>query len=245
MTESGPRRFGDIDLSDAVFRETFMPRVRMIGVVLIDGDIDGLVQNLTVNGVEVTGYVQEELDRRFPVRPLLRSADPGELRAGWAAVLADWQATADRIAALEPEQQHARVDDEWSAVETLRHLVFVSDGWFRWSVLGVPKAFHAVGLAPAFVPDQAAMGLDTDAHPSFAEVAEIRVGQQRAVTEFLAGLTSAELERHASAPDRPGWPVDPQEHTVLDCLHVLLGEEFAHHQFCVRDLTTLTAGRGA
>jgi hypothetical protein len=245
MTDNEPRVFGDIDLSDAVFRETFMPRVRMIGVVLIDADIDGLVQNLTVNGVEVTGYVQAELDRRHPVRPLLRSSDPAELRAGWAGVLADWEATMDRIAALEPEQQHARVADEWSAVETLRHLVFVSDSWFRWSVLGVPKAFHAVGLASPFVPDQEAMGIDPGAHPSFEEVAAIRAGQQREVTDFLAGLTVPDLARHAAAPDRPGWPADPEKHTVLKCLHVLLEEEFAHHSFCVRDLTTLTAGSTA
>jgi hypothetical protein len=28
---------------------------------------------------------------------------------------------------------------------------------------------------------------------------------------------------------------------VLDCLHVLLDEEWAHHQFCVRDLDALDA----
>lgn len=240
MSDNKPQTFGDIDLSDAVFRETFMPRVRMIGVVLVDADIDGMVQNLTVNGVEVTGFVEAELDRRFPVRPLLRSPDPDDLRAAWTTVLADWEATAERIAALEPEQQHARVDDEWSAVDTLRHLVFVSDSWFRWTVLGVPRAFHSQGLAAPFVPAQAAMGLDADAHPSFAEVAAaIRIGQQREVTDFLTGLTSAELERHASVADRPGWPADPEKHTVLECLHVLLEEEFARHQFCVRDLAKL------
>lgn len=245
MTENKPRMFGDVDLSDAVFRETNMPRVRMIGVVLIDAEIDGLIENLTVNGVEVTGYVQAELDRRYPVRPLLRSSDPAELRAGWAAVLADWQATTDRIAALDPEQQHARVNDEWSAVETMRHLVFVADGWFRWTVLSRQRAFHRVGLASPFVPDQVAMGLDPEAQPSFEEVAEVRAGQQREVTDFLAGLTSADLERHVSVQDRPGWPADPEKLTVLKCLNVLLEEEFAHHQFCVRDLTTLTSASTA
>ena len=242
MSENEPRVFGDVDLSDAVFRETFMPRVRMTGVVLVDAVIDGLVQNLTVNGVEVTEYVRAELDRRFPVRPLLRSSDPDQLRAAWAAVLADWQETTERIAALGEALPHTRVNDEWSAVETLRHLVFVADGWFRWSVLGVAKAFHPIGLAPSFVPDQVAMGLNPQARPSFAEVAEIRVGQQREVTEFLAGLTVAALDRHGSAPDRPGWPVDPEQHTVLDCLHILLEEEFAHHQYCVRDLASFSSG---
>jgi len=242
MTTNQPQTFGDVDLSDAVFRETFMPRVRMIGVVLVDAVIDGLVQNLTVNGVEVTGYVQAELDRRYPVRPLLRSSDPDDLRAGWATVLADWHATTSRITALSVADQHRSVDAEWSAVETLRHLVFVCDGFFRWSVLGIPRAFHSVGLAAAFIPDQAAMGIDRDVRPSLAEVVEIRVAQQQQVTEFLAGLTDADLIRHGSAPDRPGWPVDPARFTVLACLHTLLEEEFAHHQFCVRDLDTITSG---
>lgn len=106
MSDVEPQTFGDVDLSDAVFRETYLPR--MIGVVLVDAVIDGLVQDLTVNGVEVTGYVQAELDRRFPVRPLLRSSDPDDLRAGWATVLAGWQATTSRIAALSDEDQHRR-----------------------------------------------------------------------------------------------------------------------------------------
>lgn len=241
MTENEPQSFGDVDLSDAVFRETFMPRVHMVGVVLVDAVIDGLVQNLTVNGVEVTGYVQAELDHRFPVRPLLRSSNPDDLRAGWATVLADWQETTLRILALSEADQHRRVGDEWSAVETLRHLVFVCDGWFRWSVLGVPRAFHPVGLASAFVPDQAAMGLEAGIRPTLAEVVEIRVGQQREITEFLAGLRVAILEQRASAIDGPGWPADPGQHTVLKCLHTLLEEEFAHHQFCVRDLASVSS----
>jgi len=240
MSENEPQVFGDVDLSDAVFRETFMPRVRMTGVVLIDAVIDGLVENLTVNGVEVTAYVQSELDRRFPVRRLLRSSDPDHLRAGWAILMEAWQETTKRIAALGEDKQHAQVNGEWSAVETLRHLVFVCDGWFRWSVLGIASAFHPIGLAPVFVPDQAEMGLDAHARPSLAEVVAIRAAQQRQVSDFLAGLTIAALDRHASAPDRPGWPLDPEQHTMLACLHVLLEEEFAHHQYCVRDLATLS-----
>jgi len=36
--------------------------------------------------------------------------------------------------------------------------------------------------------------------------------------------------------------VDPEQHTVLDCLHILLEEEFAHHQYCVRDLASFSSG---
>ena len=66
-------RFEDDDLTDAEFRECVMNRARMVGVVMQDAVIDGLVTNLVVNGVEVTSYVEAELDRRHPVRPLIRS----------------------------------------------------------------------------------------------------------------------------------------------------------------------------
>jgi uncharacterized protein YjbI with pentapeptide repeats len=73
-------RFDDQDLTDAEFRECDLTRARLIGVVMQDAVIDGLVTNLVVNGVEVTSYVEAELDRRHPVRRLTRSADPAELR---------------------------------------------------------------------------------------------------------------------------------------------------------------------
>jgi len=170
----------------------------------------------------------------------LRSGEPDDLRAGWAEIEAGWRATTDRIGALDEDQQHARVDGEWSAVQTLQHLVFVCDGWFRWAVLGLPRAFHPMGLAPSFVPDQAAMGLDANARPSFDEVVAVRVDQQREIGEFLAGVTLADLDRRGIAPDRPGWPVDPEQHSVLACLHTLLEEDFAHHRYCIRDLDALT-----
>jgi len=42
------------DLTDAEFRECDLTRARLIGVVMQDAVIDGLVTNLVVNGVEVT-----------------------------------------------------------------------------------------------------------------------------------------------------------------------------------------------
>ena len=78
--------FKDQDLTDAEFRECDLTRARLIGVVIQDAVIDGLVTNLVVNGVEVTSYVEAELDRRYPVRLLLRSTDPADLLPGCPAV---------------------------------------------------------------------------------------------------------------------------------------------------------------
>ena len=45
-------------------------------------------------------------------------------------------------------------------METLRHLVFVHDSWFRRCCLGSTEPFTAIGLASDFVPDQEEQGLD-------------------------------------------------------------------------------------
>ena len=80
---SGMARFEEQDFSDAEFRECDLTRARLIGVVLQDAVIDGLVSNVIVNGVEVSSYVEAELDRRHPLRLLIRSDEPADLREAW------------------------------------------------------------------------------------------------------------------------------------------------------------------
>ncbi len=123
-------RFDDQDLSDSEFRECDLTRARLIGVVMQNAIIDGLVTNLVVNGVEVTSYVEAELDRRHPVRLLIRSADPAELLRGFRELQAAWSATLERLRRMPSGSEHQRVGGEWSAVETMPHLVFVHDCWF-------------------------------------------------------------------------------------------------------------------
>jgi len=36
-----------------------------------------------------------------------------------------------------------------------------------------------------------------------------------------------------------GWPPYARGKSVLECVHVVLDEEWAHHGFCVRDLDLL------
>jgi uncharacterized protein YjbI with pentapeptide repeats len=51
--QPGMAGFKDQDLTDAEFRECDLTRARLVGVVMQDAVIDGLVTNLVVNGVEV------------------------------------------------------------------------------------------------------------------------------------------------------------------------------------------------
>ena len=226
-------------MTDAEFRECDLTRARLIGVVMEDAVIDGLVRNLVVNGVEVMSYVEAELDRRHPVRPLMRSADPADLLNAQRQLQAAWAATVTRLRSTARGLEHQRVGGEWSAVETMRHLVFVHDSWFRRCCLGSTQPFTAIGLAPDFVPDQEEQGLERTAAPGLEQVSTVRDEQAAERERWLADVTVDELSAVAPVPAGPGWPPYAVGKTVLECLHVVLNEEWAHHGFCVRDLDLL------
>jgi hypothetical protein len=57
------------------------------------------------------------------------------------------------------------------------------------------------------------------------------------VRDVIADATAEELERNCVPPDSPGHP--RKDHSVLQCLHVILKEEWQHHRYAVRDLEVL------
>lgn len=232
------RRFDDENLAGAEFRECDLSRARLVGVVMRDAEIDGLVTGLVVNGVDVTDYVEAELDRRHPVRLLLRSDDPADLRAAWRHLHDDWAATRERLRSLPAGSEVEAVDGEWSMVETLRHLVFVHDSWFRRCVLGITEPFTAFGLGPPDVVDREPE-LDPSARPSLDEVLAVRSRQTAEVDAWLAAVTAEDLARPAPVPDDDRWPPYAAGRTVRQCLGTVLNEEWAHRRFCERDLDRL------
>jgi hypothetical protein len=236
------KRYVDEDMSGAEFRECDLTGARLIGVVMQNAVIDGLVTNLVVNGVEVMGYVEGELDRRHPVRLLIRSDEPDELRRGWMILRDDWASTVARIRGMPPGTEHQQVNDEWSPVETLRHLVFVHDSWFRRCVLGRTDAFTPMGLAIDFVPDQEEQGLDPSAGPTLDEVLAVRDDQAIELEDWLTSVTAEQLQEQAPVPQGPGWPPYARGRSVVQCLRTVLDEEWAHHGFCVRDLDLIESG---
>ncbi|MDP9220222.1 MAG: DinB family protein [Actinomycetota bacterium] len=233
------RRFEDEDLAGAEFRECDLSRTRLVGVVMQDAEIDGLVTNLVVNGVEVMQYVEAELDRRHPVRLLIRSDEPSDLAEAWRQLRDDWARTVERVRSMPEGSEHRGVDGEWSMVETLRHLVFVHDSWFRRCVLGRSEPFTAMGLGPPFVSDQEEQGLDRSARPSLDEVLRVRDRQASKFQVWLAEVTPEQLAQTAPVPDGEGWPPYARGRRVRQCLGTVLNEEWAHHGFCVRDLDKL------
>ncbi|KLN32793.1 hypothetical protein FB00_21095, partial [Cellulosimicrobium funkei] len=130
------------DLRGATFDGADLRGVQVEGVDidapwLADGDA-----TFRVNGVDVTGFVEAELDRRFPGRELRRAGDPEGLRAAWAALESTWAATLERAAALPASAVDVSVDGEWSFAQTLRHLVLATDAWLGRAVLEVEQPFH-------------------------------------------------------------------------------------------------------
>jgi hypothetical protein len=75
--------FDDVDLTGARFREAWFKDVVMRGVGFLNTRIDGEIEGLTVNGVDVAPLVQAELERREPDLARMRPTDPdGSARPG-------------------------------------------------------------------------------------------------------------------------------------------------------------------
>lgn len=227
--------FIDIDMSRAVFREVDLTGARMHGVLLSGADIDGDIRGMRLNGVEVAPLVDAELNRLHPERAKLRATSPDGLREAWSEVESFWGATMRRARALPRAELHLSVGGEWSFTQTLRHLIFVTDAWLRRAVLGRPAPFHPIGLPASFTTDAGDYGIDLAADPTFDQVAEVRAGRMAQVRAFLAEVTQGELDRVREPVPGPGWP-PPAARTAIECLHVLLNEEWEHHRFAVRDL---------
>ena len=194
-------RFVECDLTDVVVRGSEVARMDIDAPWLVHGDY------LRVNGVDVTAYVEGELDARFPGRADRRAADPDGLRAAWAAVERAWDAALARAAAMPAGSVDVSVDGEWSFAQTLRHLVHATDVWLGKAVLEVDEPFHPLGLGYSL--DGVAA---EEAVPPYDEVLEARAGRVAMVRELLA-------IRHRRGPGRdaqePAQPRAPRDHPLL------------------------------
>ena len=109
---------------------------------LVNVSVSGLVGSFVVNDVDVTAFVAGELDRRHPerVQPrAVRTAD--DYRAIWDTFERLRPDTVARAGRLPEPALHLRVD-EWSFVETQRHLVFATGAWVGRTILDEPMPYH-------------------------------------------------------------------------------------------------------
>ena len=231
--------FQDVDLSRTRFRAAYLDGVRMSGAEVADLEIYGELGRLVVNGVDVVPLVEAELDRLMPERVLMRPDVAEGFRTAFTTLDRLWSATVERARSLRPEQLHEQVGEEWSFVETLRHLGFAHACWVGGVVLADPTPFHPLDLPWDEAPTVAGVPWDRDIRPSLDEVLAVRAQRRTTVAGVLYDLTDEGL----TAPVSSATPflANAEGLTVAQCLRVVINEEWEHRLYAERDLRTLPA----
>jgi hypothetical protein len=236
-------RFEEVDFSQSRFHNVYFQDTVIRGAWLQRVEIDGYLDGVTINGVDIGPLVEAELDRRDPDRVLVRPTDAEGFRRAWAVVERRWEPTVQRARALPAELLHERVDGEWSFVETLRHLVFATDAWLLRAVLGEPAPFHPLGLAHTEMPvDTPGVPHDPGARPGLDEILAVRRDRMAAMARVLDELTDERLDAMTEPVLAPGYP-ESEPFAVRRCLSTVLAEEWAHREYAERDLAVLEARR--
>lgn len=211
--------------------------VRMIGVELVDVEIDGELRNVVVNGVDIAPLVEAELNRRMPERAAMRPDTVDGFREAWTILERLWAGTIARARTFPPELLHRGVGDEWSFIQTLRHLNYARATWVDRMIRGDPAPWHELDLPWDEAPDGIGHVWDRDARPSLTEVLAVRDARSASVRGVLDSLTADRLASTVTRTD-PGWP-QLTDFPFAECLRVVLNEEWEHRLYAERDLTVL------
>ena len=168
------------------------------------------------------------------IEPLgLFADDPVGLLGAWTKVEELWADAVAQARRLPEAQLDTRVKGEWSFIETLRHLINVTDAWIGDLVLQEASPYDPIGLPPDFFTPGEELGLDLSARPSLAHALHVRDDRMRTVRETMDRTSDDALDRRCSGFGG-GF-------TVLGAFQNVIFEEWAHHYYATRDLTTLGA----
>jgi hypothetical protein len=230
-------RFERVSLRDAQMKGVDLTEARMRGVELVDVDISGELQNVVVNGVDIAPLVEAELNRRMPERAKMRPDDSDGFREAWAILEQLWKGTVARAMTLPEAALHRNIDDEWSFVQTLRHLNFASAAWVDRMVRGTASPWHPLDLPWDEAPGWDGIPWDREARPSLDEVLAVRRERQAMVRHVLESLTDKQLGADVTRTEA-GWP-RMENFPVKECLRIVLNEEWQHRLYAERDLDTL------
>lgn len=208
--------FRDVDISNSTFFHTEWNEV----------NIDGVIDRLVVNGVDVTDYVNAN-DRWFPLRTQLTPSTAEGVLAAWRSIENEWVILCDRVRS-EPSLAETSVGGEWTLHQTMRHLIFAMDKWFSFPLLGA-KTFTSCGLPNTGSQGREWPGLDPSADPSFDEVLGMCAEQSERFVGYLENTDFATLPESVEVPENGSVP-------ALMCFHAVLEEEFEHLRYMLRDL---------
>jgi hypothetical protein len=200
----------------------------------LSGDIGGLV----INGVEVAPLIARELERLHPERKELFTTTPEGMTHAYDIVFGQVETTIDRARRLTEAQRNERVGDEWSVVETIRHLVFAMDAWILRVVLGRDNPFDPIGLPFSEMDPRIRVSCDPDARPTFDEAVDVWQSRVKVVRDVLDGLTPEELDRKIVVSGE-GYPPAGFETQVIGPLWTIIEETWWHNRFMNRDLDVI------
>jgi uncharacterized damage-inducible protein DinB len=229
--------FARVRLTGSQVRGALVQDCRLRGVELVDVRISGELNNVVVNGVDIGPLVEAELDRRMPERAAMRPDTGDGFRAAWAILERLWEQTLTRARALPEDVLHQQVDDEWSFIQTLRHLNFASAAWVGRMVLGDVSPWHPLDLPWDEAPGWDGIPWDREARPRLADVLAVRRARQAMVRDVVESLTDERLAAVVTRTE-PGWP-QLESFPVKQCLRIVLNEEWEHRGYAERDLTAL------
>ena len=235
-------RFEEVDFTRAWFRNVYFVGATLRGAWLEDVDIDGEIRNVRINGVDVGPFVEAELDRRHPERTKLSPTDADGFREAWAVIEQAWPSTVERARQLPPELLHERVDDEWSFIETLRHLLFATDAWLLRAFLGRSHPYTPLDLPNTEMEPDPSVPNDPNVRPSLDEVLQLRAERMAIMRDTVAALTDEVLASETDPIPAPGYP-PAGTYPVSRCLKAVINEEWLHRLYAERDLSVLKARR--
>ena len=245
--------FESVDLTGATFQRAYLNRVtfqnidmigaKILNADLIDAEITGEIRNVSVNGVEISAYVERELDAQQPGRAKMRPTDPAGFREAWDLLEELWAGTVGRARALEarrPGALHESVDGEWSFIQTLRHLACATDTWILRALQGDPRPWHPLSLPFDEMTPHPEVPWDRDARPSLDEALALRAERQAAMRRAVEALTDEQLATSTTPVEGPSWP-PAHAFPVQEVLGTILNEEWEHRRYAERDLAVLEA----
>jgi hypothetical protein len=169
-----------------------------------------------------------------PPPPVVPVPDVDTAHASLETVTDTLDRTISRAAAYSTDELNRRVDDEWSTIESLQHIIFVVDLWLSKAINGEQDPFHPIGLPPSFVPRKfPGSSIDPDAKPTLDEAVETLRGRLQTLSDYVAVLTQDELDR----------AIEAHAKTVGGGLSIIFDELEAHDYFINRDLDKIDAAR--
>lgn len=219
--------FWGVDLRRTLFRDADFAGSRFFHVMMSDVSVDGVIERLIVNGVDVTEFVNSN-DRWYPLRNELSPSDETSLQSAWARLEVEWEKLYAHVATLPAEVHSRSVGGEWSFRDTLRHMLFVHDKWFNWPI-GGQRSFTSIGL-----PNTGSQGgewpnLDLSSDPSYDDTLAARRRQASEFGDFVRDMKLSELPESIDILENGSVP-------TLVCFHAILEEEFEHLRYAWRDI---------